>query len=360
MILFCLVIFRRHDQDPLYADRNGAGTGQCVPCGSSMWVMTYAMCGSFLARKASSYYREQGTPLISFSKTWWKTLFLGILIFLPCHIFPIFPLFYAPIAMVYGDATLAVRLFFSGCLLYWFINRNQSKQSKQSKPSKQSKQPMCCDFIVAPVLVILKRVYNFILNTFCCNCCDNCCCNICRRASSFIPRPTNPNYKKGKRYNEKDDDGIDADSDYSDSHDKTRTSNHTYLIAAACVWFGGLILVGLCINPANVRSYSIHQPYGGTNAAESKLCTETETYLYGLPGAVRKKYQCQEDFRFWTLCKGEIAPMPGDDTYALCGTEGDAAFWKEYFGSIGIGCVLHFVCWWYARKRKSEGDVKEL
>ena len=252
-----------------------------------MWVMTYAMCGSFLARKASSYYREQGTPLISFSKTWWKTLFLGILIFLPCHIFPIFPLFYAPIAMVYGDATLAVRLFFSGCLLYWFVNRNQSKQSKQSKPSKQSKQSK-----------------------------------------------------------------------------QSKTSNHTYLIAAACVWFGGLILVGLCINPANVRSYSIHQPYGGANAAESKLCTETETYLYGLPGAVRKKYQCQEDFRFWTLCKGEIAPMPGDDTYALCGTEGDAAFWKEYFGSIGIGCVLHFVCWWYtyARKRKSEGDVnvKEL
>ena len=78
---------------------------------------------------------------------------------------------------------------------------------------------MCCDFILSPVLSILKWMYNFMLNLFCCNCCDNCCCNICRRSSSFVPRPTNPNYTKGKRYNEEDDDGIDADSDYSEEEE---------------------------------------------------------------------------------------------------------------------------------------------
>ena len=39
---FCKwLVYQWHDSDPLYADRNGAGSGQCVPAGSSMWVMTY-------------------------------------------------------------------------------------------------------------------------------------------------------------------------------------------------------------------------------------------------------------------------------------------------------------------------------
>ena len=285
---FCKwMVYQWHDQDPLYADRNGAGSGQCVPCGSSMWVMAYSMCGSLLARlavryditniKTLTFSTRHNVPLISYSREWWSKLVVCILIFLPGHIFPVFPLFYAPIAMLYGDAALAVQLFFGGCsvvtVLYMIMARQtrQTQQTQQALQARQSQQ--------------------------------------------------NPITKK--------------------------PVGTMWLVGAGVVWFGGLAAVGVFLDPSEVRSYSIHQPYGGKNAVESSLCSEQETYLYGLPGAVRKKYQCEEDFRFWTLCDGEAEPSLGADTYALCGTKGDEAFWYEYFSSILIGVGLNLFCWCY-------------
>ena len=122
-----------------------------------------------------------------------------------------------------------------------------------------------------------------------------------------------------------------------------------YLFIAALCWSGGLTAVGLFLDPAEVKSLSVHQPYGGRGKSESPLCEETETYLFGLPGAVRKKYICEEDFRFWRLCEGKPPPEPGDETYWICGTAGDAPFWREYFGSIAIGFGLHLLCWAFAQ-----------
>jgi hypothetical protein len=270
---FCKwLVYQWHDQDPLYADRNGAGTGKCVPCGSSMWVMTYSMCGSFLARCATKYYKKYyKKELVNYSKDWWLLMATCVCIFLPAHIFPIFPLLYAPIAMIYGDAALAVQLFFGGCCIWW--------------------------------------VYKHITIT------------------TTEMSATKSDVAKG------------------------------WLIAAGIIWFGGLTAVGVLIDPANVRSYSIHQPYGGKGVQESPLCQEKETYLFGLPGAVRKKYQCEEDFRFWKLCDDEAPPKPGDDTYALCGTKGDTYFWTEYFTAIGIGVGLHILCHMSSRRSTSKKNV---
>ena len=250
-IVFCKwLVYQWHDQDPLYADRNGAGTGQCVPCGSSMWVMTYGMCGSLVARLAARYYRRRydalrrptkgqrgeeaaakpppmdkithpsaspaapAAPLPqagrfrTFSRDWWTAAVVGVLVFLPGHIFPVFPLFYAPIGMLYGDAALAVRLFFTACFAYWVLN-----------------------------------------------------------LGVFFSRPWR----------------------YSDDTERAgrRPIGTALLSAAALFWFGGLALVGVLIDPASVASLSVHQPYGGKGVAESSLCAEMETYLFGL--AERKK-----------------------------------------------------------------------
>jgi len=264
---FCKwLVYQWHDSDPLYADRNGAGSGQCVPAGSSMWVMTYGITGSLVARYAAKKYYDQGTPLRTMDVNWCRSFLLGVLVFLPGHIFPLFPLFYAPIAMIYGDATLAVRLFFGMCAVYWAQHW-------------------------------------------------------------WLNRPT-------------------ALANNTIQHVGARQSTQV-LVLAALVWFGGLTCVGLFIPPESVRSLSVHQPFGGQNEATSALCGENETYLFGLPGATRKKYMCSDHFRFWQLCKGEEAgnaPQPGDETYAICGTKGDAAFWWEYFSAIGIGVGLHLFC----------------
>ena len=254
LTVFCKwLVYQWHDQDPLYADRNGAGTGQCVPCGSSMWVMTYGMCGSLVARLAARYYRRRydalrrptkgqrgegaatkpppmdkiapasaspaapaapAAPLPqaggfrTFSRDWWTAAVVGVLVFLPGHIFPVFPLFYAPIGMLYGDAALAVRLFFTACFAYWVLN-----------------------------------------------------------LGVFFSRP--------RRYS-------------TDTERAGRRPIGTALLSAAALfWFGGLALVGVLIDPASVTSLSVHQPYGGKGVAESSLCAEMETYLFGL--AERKK-----------------------------------------------------------------------
>lgn len=86
---------------------------------------------------------------------------------------------------------------------------------------------------------------------------------------------------------------------------------------------GGVSLTHLCYHDATLR--------------QSIICTYTPQY----------RYQCEEDFRFWRLCGEEVEgsrPQPGDETYALCGTAGDETFWREYFGAIIIGAVLHLVC----------------
>jgi hypothetical protein len=234
-----------------------------------MWVMAYGMCGSFLARVAGKYYRNPQNFASSSERQTTKTLpricsgeglrlTAGlVLVFLPLHIFPLFPLVYTPITIIW-DASLAVKLFFGACAVVWAFNFRRTTLDAG-------------------------------------------------RVNNLATMP---------------------------------------LVSAALVWFCGLAAVGLYLDPANVQSLSVHQPFGGRDKSESALCEETETYLFGLPGAVRKKYICEEDFRFWRLCEDKPRPRPGDETYWICGTPGDESFWREYFSSIAIGLALHVLCWW--------------
>ena len=216
------------------------------------------MCGSLLARLAARRYRQRGVALRTFDRNWWAAFAVGVLLFLPGHIVPVFPLLYAPIAMMYGDAALAVRIFFGGCAVYWAVAR--SACSSDTKDTGRAGRRGVCTGVLA---------------------------------------------------------------------------------AAALVWFGGMVAIGLLVDPASVVSLSIHQPYGGSGAAESALCVETETYLFGL--AERKRYICEDEMRYWTLC-GEERPEPGADVYTICGTAGSPAFYHEYFGTIAAAVALHAGC----------------
>ena len=271
---FCsFLVYQWHQTDPLYFDRNGAGSHACVPCGSSMWVMTYGMCGSLLARLSTKWYKyTYKTNLRSvFSMEGLKILGTLILIFLPLHIVPVFPLLYAPIAMLYGDAALAVRVFFWGCTGFCVYNFKAEKQSKGNEVMLESR------------------------------------------------------------------DGAPNDK--------------CVLTLACLIWFGGFAVSGYILDPSNIVSLSVHQPYGGSRKNASNFCDDEEVYLFGL--GRRKKYICDEDFKFWSMCDDKPRPNPGDQTYHICGVEGDEPFWREYFGSIAIGCCLHTLCFIYAARKNA-------
>ena len=120
------------------------------------------------------------------------------------------------------------------------------------------------------------------------------------------------------------------------------------LFAAIAAWFGGLAFHGWFLPPENVVSTCIHQPYHET----SEMCSAQETYLFGF--AQRKRFMCASDFRFWELVPP--APEPGTDWYTIKGLPADKSWYKEYFGTLVVGVVLHTCaffapCWNFGKKK---------
>ena len=112
------------------------------------------------------------------------------------------------------------------------------------------------------------------------------------------------------------------------------------LACALVAWFGGIAFHGAFIRPENVVSTCIHQPFG---VGEGQ-CAETESYLFGL--SQRKRYMCEDDFRFWNL----VSPpaREGTDVYTISGKPASSAWLAEYFGVWSVGVLFHAYAFWYA------------
>jgi len=127
------------------------------------------------------------------------------------------------------------------------------------------------------------------------------------------------------------------------------------------VWLGALAYVILVLEPGDVVSTSVHQPYGGASAKTSSLCTQKESYLFGLSS--RKRYVCDDDLVHWRIgedLKTGLKPQPLDEWYTIRGLKMDDGFYQHYVGSLIAAVVIHvfLLAFGLLRMMKTRGGVK--
>ena len=243
------LLYQWHVSDPLYTART-----ECVPLASSMWVMTYAITASFLARISYRYLfpKEKPEP---FGTEWWAAFAICTVVFLPLHILPI-TFFYFPSFILHLN------------LEYYCV----------------------WGFGLAGLLLSLISAYKW------------------------------PNSAQ------------------------TITTYPSLVIFQSGVWFGGLLFVLLYLDPQNVLSTSVHQPYGGITSKSSELCLKSETYLFGL--SERKRYVCDEDLVHWRIAKDPatgMLPKPLDEWYTIQGLPMTREFFMHYLASLLVGIFIHLI-----------------
>jgi len=132
-------------------------------------------------------------------------------------------------------------------------------------------------------------------------------------------------------------------------------------VAQSAVWFGGCFSVLVLLDPGNVVSKCVHEPFGGASAATSALCTETETYLFGL--GVRKRYVCADELAWWRIAPDTdtgALPLPGDERYTIRGLPmDDETFWHQA-RSIALGVAVHAACFALAATATKRKKSKQL
>jgi hypothetical protein len=233
------LLYQWHNQDPLYAART-----LCVPLASSMWVMTYSLTASALARLAARFFAKHEIDL----HQWWNmtaAVFLSVLAFLPLHVVPI-SIFYFP-TIVFGKYSYEVVVVFGlACLAVGL--------------------------------------------------------------TSLSPRTNPPG---------------DA-------------AIHLAM-AQSLVWFGGVAAALVLLDPGHVVSTCVHEPYGGRGDG-SALCSETESYLFGL--GTRKRYVCDNELVWWKIVSN---PQPKQDMYTIQGLPMDLDTFVHQARSLAVGSGIHLV-----------------
>jgi hypothetical protein len=124
------LLYQWHQGDPLYQERT-----QCVPLGSSMWVMTYACTASLLARVAGKLIKRY--QLVYDNWIWWSMFFTMTLVFLPLHIIPI-TLTYFPLWYFYRQDWLAVWGFWLVCVFIGLGMSNFLQNRDLKKPKDKA------------------------------------------------------------------------------------------------------------------------------------------------------------------------------------------------------------------------------
>ena len=256
----CRYLIYQWDQtDPLYTARTS-----CVPLASSMWVMTYALTASALARACEAYVAKKQIGWDD-KWTWWGLFFVATLAFLPLHIVPI-SIFYFPAFYFAGKEHEAVWFFWALCLAVGLVGSR---------------------FLTARV-----------------------------------------------------SDASDADSPSTTSFAFHEASTRKWAVAQSVAWFGGLALAGAALDPGNVVSTCLHQPYGGSRP--NPKCAEKQTYLFGL--SERPTYICDQDMVYWSVVPDPVSgkpAQPGDEWYTIKGKPMDPTYRFEYFGSLAVGVAMH-------------------
>lgn len=108
------------------------------------------------------------------------------------------------------------------------------------------------------------------------------------------------------------------------------------------IWFSSLSGVLLFLDPHQVVSTSVHQPYGGLNAHTSALCKEEESYLFGL--SRRRRYVCDDELQYWQVIddpQSKSHAQPGDQWYTIQGLPMNDGFFVHFATCLLFALVQH-------------------